>query len=338
VYPFSLTEGENDSCIVIEFDSNTLLKMLELTIAINGSRWAVVSGNNSILYHSRGYNEAMFSEMNGFLEKYNDCTIINNLSGDKLIVHFSNVEGIDNMRLLYIVPAQSILQTSKLNIIVVIVVTVISIILLSFFVLLVTRKIVKEINAIRHSLKGISNRDYTESIKIRTNDEIGQLAEEFNEAIDELRYQAEHDSKTDFYNASAFAKKARNRMITEPEKKYAVVRVDIDNFSFVNDIFDWDVGDEILRKIASILRKSFGEEAIYGYLGNDIFVVHTSYDEEDDILSDIIRSSDAIKVCEPRINIVPHFGVVEKIAIDSDVIVMCDYAGVALKTVKGNFF
>lgn len=338
VYPFSLSQKSIDSCLVLNYDSRTLLKMLELTVAIKDSKWLIVSDDNTILYHSLGYNEKAFSDMASFLNTHNECTIINNTSGEKQIIHFSNIEKIDNLRLMYIVPSQTLIQTSRLNVIIVVVVTVISIIMLAFFILLMTKKIVGEINSIKHSLKGIVNRDYTERIDIQTRDEIGELAEDFNYVIEELRYQAEHDSKTDFFNSATFPKKVRRYMMMEPGKTYSVVRVDIDNFSFVNDIFDWDVGDQILVKIASVLKSVFAGDAVHGYLGNDVFVVFVGYDDRDDLFTRVIRASDAIKACDDRINLVPHFGVVEDVSADADITVMCDYAGVALKTIKGNLF
>lgn len=338
VYPFSISDVDKaDSCLVMSVDNKTVLRTLEISISVEGQKWMLASSENKIIYHSIGYNETAFKNIEGALEVYNrENTILNNVNGNNLVVSVHRIEELDNLTLIYVAPVSNIIRQAMTTFVLVVIFTVISIIIISFFILLMTKKLVNEINAIRKSLNGLSTREYSGNLEIQTQDEIGELVEDFNKAIDELRYQAEHDSKTGFYNSKAFMSKASAMVENGKMETYAIVRVDIDNFSFINDIYDWEVGDQILVKIANILSAVFDENAIHGYLGNDIFVVMMGYNEQDDMLTRIIKANENIKVCDNRVHIVPHFGIADKLEPGCDMSVMCDYAGIALKTIKGN--
>ncbi|MDD6827249.1 MAG: EAL domain-containing protein [Oscillospiraceae bacterium] len=338
VYPFSISDGDKaDSCLVMSVDNRTVLRTLEISISVEGQKWMLASSDNEIIYHSIGYNETAFKNIEKALGIYDkENTILNNVNGNNLVVSVHRIGELDNLTLIYVTPVNNILRQAMTTFILVIIFTVISIIIISFFILLMTKKLVNEINAIRKSLKGLSTREYSENLEIQTQDEIGELVEDFNTAINELRYQAEHDSKTGFYNSKAFMTKASAMLENGEMETYAIVRVDIDNFSFINDIYDWEVGDQILVKIANILNAVFDENATHGYLGNDIFVVMMGYNEQDDMLTRIIKANENIKNCDERIHLVPHFGIADKLEQGCDMSVMCDYAGIALKTIKGN--
>lgn len=60
----------------------------------------------------------------------------------------------------------------------------------------------------------------------------------------------------------------RNRDVTD-----AMAVIDIDNFKLVNDNFGHLVGDDVIEKLAGLIRKHFGEMAICGRFGGDEFVV-----------------------------------------------------------------
>ncbi|MBR6924828.1 MAG: diguanylate cyclase, partial [Oscillospiraceae bacterium] len=200
-----------------------------------------------------------------------------------------------------------------------------------------TKKMVTEINAIRKSLGGIQEKKFVGVIKNETHDEIGDLVDDFNKVINLLTYQAEHDSKTNFYNSEAFAQRAHEYIDADTARSYAIVRVDIDNFSFINDIFDWEIGDLILLGIAEDLTNVFGSDAVFGYLGNDVFVICVGYVFREAVIQKIERANEEIKKsAEKYMPITVHFGICENAGSDMDISILCDYAGIALKTVKGN--
>jgi len=338
VYQFSTDEDDiPDCCFVADFENRQILRTLELSVSVMGSKWMIFDNDGKIIYHSMGYNREVFDAIESLMREHRKDQFTEDFMGSKVVLYENRVQPIDNITLLYVVPVDAIIVESTGSIVLVIILTVVSICILAFFIRLMTRKMVKEIDAVRLSLKNILDRKLTGNIKAETQDEMGLLVDDFNKVINLLTYQAEHDENTGFYNARAFAARASQIVNSEDRKKhYAVIRVDIDNFSFINDIFDWEVGNSILVKIANIIHAVFNDGAIHGYLGNDIFVVLYGFDDMDDMLTRILKTFDSIRECESRIHLVPHFGVSDEVMPDSDISVLCDHAGVALKKIKGN--
>ena len=74
-----------------------------------------------------------------------------------------------------------------------------------------------------------------------------------NELI--LRHQAEHDPLTGIMNRGAFEQlKTAFKTYTDP---FAFLIIDVDKFKLVNDGYGHETGDDVLKKVAKLLEKSF---------------------------------------------------------------------------------
>ena len=60
----------------------------------------------------------------------------------------------------------------------------------------------------------------------------------------------------------------------------SIILCDIDNFKTINDTFGHQVGDECLKELAVELKKSFTEEHVYRF-GGDEFVIISNLNEEE---------------------------------------------------------
>ncbi|WP_274532227.1 GGDEF domain-containing protein [Aquifex aeolicus] len=49
--------------------------------------------------------------------------------------------------------------------------------------------------------------------------------------------------------------------------------IDIADFSYINKVYGYDFGDELIRKIAEILKKNFKESDIIGRIEGDLFAI-----------------------------------------------------------------
>ncbi|WP_081850163.1 bifunctional diguanylate cyclase/phosphodiesterase [Ruminococcus sp. HUN007] len=338
VYPFKSPDSDkNDRCFLASVSNDVALRMLELSNGVDESRWMIVSDKGKILYHSMEYKKEVFDMIEEKTQNESELSSIHEFNGRLMLIVDKKIPEIDSIRVIYVVPVERALKDITVSLIITIGLTIISICILAFFISYMTKQMVDEIKAIRQSLSGIHEKKFVGVIKSENRDEMGDLVDDFNKVINLLTYQAEHDENTGFYNSRAFAEKAR-RIISENKgsSRYAVIRSDIDNFSFINDIFDWSVGNSILRKIAAIIKDVFKDAPLHGYLGNDIFVVLYRYDEEDNMYTDIKKAADRIRKCDNRIQLVPHFGIADELEPETEISVACDYAGVALKTIKGN--
>lgn len=155
-------------------------------------------------------------------------------------------------------------------------------------------------NLARLAKKVMQTGNYTLRTQPQGSDELGQLGQAINEMLDqieqrdamlekqvakrtdelqrladEFRYRALHDSLTglpnrsllneEFQRASAHANRA-NRL-------FALLLLDLDNFKAINDTHGHDTGDELLKCIATRLRRVLRGEDMICRLGGDEFVV-----------------------------------------------------------------
>lgn len=91
---------------------------------------------------------------------------------------------------------------------------------------------------------------------------------------EELIKKASLDSLTGIYNAAA----SRSKIIEyiqamQLNEKGGLLIMDVDRFKDVNDRYGHYIGDQLLKKVAGLLRANFRENDIVGRLGGDEFVV-----------------------------------------------------------------
>lgn len=86
-----------------------------------------------------------------------------------------------------------------------------------------------------------------------------------------IRHEAEHDPLTDLFNGGSFDKLIH--IYETGESPFALILVDVDVFKEVNDTFGHGIGDQILRKVASVLKKQFRNIDYVCRIGGDEFAV-----------------------------------------------------------------
>jgi len=95
---------------------------------------------------------------------------------------------------------------------------------------------------------------------------------EFKERLlKEANYKSTHDLLTNLFNREYFIKQI-NRFFKNNEQ-FIVAFVDLDNFKYVNDTFGHDIGDEILKNTAEIIRRNIKGKDIAARFGGDEFVI-----------------------------------------------------------------
>lgn len=80
------------------------------------------------------------------------------------------------------------------------------------------------------------------------------------------------DALTSLPNRFSLEKKIAHRFLN-PEKQFALLYIDIDNFKYVNDSLGHTVGDELLKYIAKCIQKSIGSNDFVSRLGGDEFAI-----------------------------------------------------------------
>lgn len=79
-----------------------------------------------------------------------------------------------------------------------------------------------------------------------------------------------HDHLTGLYNS--FYLKEFFKQDKEAGKQYSLLYVDLDRFKEVNDEYGHDIGDELLKKVASLFKKTAPKDSVVARIGGDEFV------------------------------------------------------------------
>ena len=113
-------------------------------------------------------------------------------------------------------------------------------------------------------------------------EEVGTLAGAFNAMVEErqraeetLKHLAETDNLTGLYNHRSLHD-VLDREIQRSVRNsspLAILMLDVDGFKLFNDTYGHQEGDHLLKQVASMLQRQFGEKAVTGRYGGDEFMV-----------------------------------------------------------------
>ena len=111
---------------------------------------------------------------------------------------------------------------------------------------------------------------------------------------------ARRDPLTNVYNRNIFESEVREFMSSEKGRKGALIILDLDNFKQVNDQFGHLAGDELLKSLAEVLRKTFRSHDLIGRLGGDEFLVFVKDVTDREILDRrMTQLFERLKAAEP---------------------------------------
>lgn len=106
---------------------------------------------------------------------------------------------------------------------------------------------------------------------------------------DRLQYLSYHDQLTGLYNRRFFEEELI-RLDVESSFPLSIVMADVNGLKLVNDSFGHAVGDELLKKVAQVMKNGLRKEDIIARLAGDEFVVllpNTNMDETEQSIKNI---------------------------------------------------
>jgi len=145
----------------------------------------------------------------------------------------------------------------------------------------ILRWVLRDIRKLTLAAKSIGNGEPFPSLNIDRRDEIGQLAQSFQEMERNLRT----DRLTNVLNRDSFIAQIdfRRRKGNEATPlRFALLFIDLDKFKSINDQYGHDEGDKVLVSAASQLQHALRKDDSVARFGGDEFVVylHGVSDEE----------------------------------------------------------
>ncbi|MFB4169983.1 EAL domain-containing protein [Virgibacillus sp. JSM 102003] len=116
----------------------------------------------------------------------------------------------------------------------------------------------------------------------------GMLADATGEVEmqEQLKHFATHDTLTALPNQRSLYEKVDNLCKDDPSKEFALFYLDLDRFQLINDSLGYQIGDEVLKKVASRLLSALPDG---GYLArissNDFIVLFENYPSKEFIFN-----------------------------------------------------
>ena len=110
----------------------------------------------------------------------------------------------------------------------------------------------------------------------------------------QIKHLAFHDYLTGIYNR-AFFEEELHRLDTERQLPLTLVIGDVNGLKIINDAFGHEKGDELLIKVAKILKESFRSEDIVARWGGDEFTVILPKTDLNDTLNIMPRINEKLK-------------------------------------------
>lgn len=102
---------------------------------------------------------------------------------------------------------------------------------------------------------------------------------ERNSLLDRLDYISKYDDLTNIKNRRFTLELANMelRLANRHKTPFSIIILDYDKFKDINDTFGHHIGDEVLKKFASIIQLNIRQSDIFGRYGGDEFILFCPY-------------------------------------------------------------
>lgn len=144
------------------------------------------------------------------------------------------------------------------------------------------KKIIYPLKQLNTATKEIMSGNFSKTLTVESSDEIGELANTFNEMTDKLslmKEMAENANPLTHLPGNNVIQSEMNKRI-KVGAKFVVIYGDLDNFKAYNDAYGIEKGDQAIKLAAQILKEAIDKKGavgdFLGHEGGDDFVMITT--------------------------------------------------------------
>lgn len=174
--------------------------------------------------------------------------------------------------------SKSVYKDVSLTVVPIIVLFIIAIVLMGVVIVTYSQKLIKDIQGIERFMKNVSSGKFSNEMPykiVQRTDELGELASSGRKMQQSIRQLVEFDALTELHN-----RRYGNTRLKEIKEKsivngtdFCVAIGDIDYFKKVNDTYGHDAGDEVLKGVAAILKKTMVGKGFVARWGGEEFLL-----------------------------------------------------------------
>jgi diguanylate cyclase (GGDEF)-like protein len=169
-----------------------------------------------------------------------------------------------------------------------------------------TKDLMRPLATMRQGVMKLQAGDYTHRIEVARRDELGELAESFNDLADALNsshvaltLRATHDSLTGLANRAELTERLMASFSPGSDRRArgeSLLFIDIDDFKDVNDSMGHEGGDALLVELATRLTDCVRAHDMVARIGGDEFAIVVTDDEGGSVAVEIAdRILDALR-------------------------------------------
>lgn len=153
----------------------------------------------------------------------------------------------------------------------------------------------------------------------------------------EMEYRANYDSVTGLYNPDTFYRKVAEKIHLVEDANMAIISIDIDRFSLINDRFGIEMGNVTLRIMGRAIKNVIPRNGYAGRYQGDMFSMLVCYSDEEELLSLMNDLSAEMRDnSELPTPVSLYYGIYVITDPDVPVRLMCDRARAIARQVKGS--
>jgi diguanylate cyclase len=148
--------------------------------------------------------------------------------------------------------------------------------------LFLARAVTRPVEKLASAARRIGSGDYRQDVELRSRDELGSLADAFNnmqraiaEREEKIVHQAFHDTLTGLPNRALANDRLQSAVERAKRAGHAVgvLMIDVDRFKEINDTLGHPTGDQLLMEIARRLKDTVRASDTVARLGGDEFLI-----------------------------------------------------------------